>query len=34
MYTANGTSYIPNTYAETWKPEEVDQLLAYLSPLK
>jgi nitric oxide reductase subunit C len=34
MYSANGTSFMPNTYAETLKPEEVDQLVAYLSTLK
>jgi nitric oxide reductase subunit C len=34
MYSANGTSFMHNTYAETLKPEEVDQLVAYLSTLK
>lgn len=33
MYSANGTSFMPNTYTNL-KPEEVDQLVAYLSSLK
>jgi nitric oxide reductase subunit C len=34
MYSANGVSFMPNTYAQSLKPEEVDQLAAYLLSLK
>lgn len=34
MYSAGGTSFMPNTYAETLTPEQVDQLVEYLSTLK
>src|SRR5690606_22489896 len=34
MYSANGTSFMPNTYVESLKPEQVDHLTAYLSSLK
>ena len=33
MYSAEGTSFMPNTYG-TMKPEEIDQLVAYLQTLK
>jgi nitric oxide reductase subunit C len=34
MYSAEGVSFMPATYAETLTPEQVDQLVAYLSTLK
>jgi nitric oxide reductase subunit C len=34
MYSANGTSFMPNTYEQSLKPEQVDQLSAYLLSLK
>lgn len=34
MYSANGTSFMPNTYGQSLKPEQVDQLSAYLLSLK
>lgn len=34
MYSASGTSFMPNTYSQSLKPEQVDQLVAYLSSLK
>ena len=34
MYSANGVSFMPNTYGQTLKPEQVDQLAAYLLSLK
>lgn len=34
MYSANGTSFMPNTYGESLKPEQVDQLAAYLGSIK
>ena len=34
MYSANGVSFMPNTYAKALTPEQVDQLTAYLSSLK
>lgn len=34
MYSAAGTSFMPNTYAEGLTPEQIDQLVAYLSTLK
>jgi nitric oxide reductase subunit C len=33
MYSADGTSFMPNTYG-TMKPEEIDQLVAYLETLR
>jgi nitric oxide reductase subunit C len=34
MYSANGVSFMPNTYGQSLKPEQVDQLSAYLLSLK
>ena len=34
MYSADGTSFMPNTYGESLQPEQVDQLAAYLGSLK
>ena len=34
MYSAGGTSFMPNTYVDSLTPEQVDQLVAYLSSLK
>jgi nitric oxide reductase subunit C len=34
MYSANGTSFMPNTYGQNLEPEQIDQLIAYLSTLK
>jgi len=34
MFSANGVSFMPNTYAQSLKPEQVDQLAAYLLSLK
>ncbi|MEO7067230.1 MAG: cytochrome c [Rhodanobacter sp.] len=34
MYSAGGTSFMPDTYAKSLTPEQVDQLVAYLSTLK
>lgn len=34
MYSAGGTSFMPNTYGQSLTPEQVDQLVAYLSSLK
>ncbi len=34
MYSANGVSFMPNTYGQSLKPEQVDQLVAYLASLK
>lgn len=34
MYSADGVSFMPNTYGQSLKPEEVDQLAAYLLSLK
>lgn len=34
MYSANGVSFMPNTYAKDLPPEQVDELVAYLSSLK
>ncbi len=34
MYSAGGTSFMPNTYASSLTPEQVEQLVAYLSTLK
>jgi nitric oxide reductase subunit C len=34
MYSANGQSFMPTTYGQSLKPEQIDQLVAYLSSLK
>lgn len=34
MYSANGVSFMPNTYGKDLTPEQLDQLTAYLSSLK
>ena len=34
MYSANGVSFMPNTYGKDLTPEQVDQLAAYLATLK
>jgi nitric oxide reductase subunit C len=34
MYSANGVSFMPNTYGQSLKPEQVDQLAAYLLSLR
>jgi nitric oxide reductase subunit C len=34
MYSANGQSFMPPTYAKDLRPEQIDQLVAYLSTLK
>lgn len=34
MYSADGTSFMPNSYAKDLTPEQIDQLVAYLSSLK
>lgn len=34
MYSANGVSFMPNTYGKSLTPEQLDQLAAYLSSLK
>lgn len=34
MYSAGGTSFMPTTYEKDLKPEQIDQLVAYLSSLK
>lgn len=34
MYSANGVSFMPNTYGKDLKPEQIDQLAAYLTSLK
>lgn len=34
MYSANGVSFMPNTYAKDLTPAQIDQLVAYLSSLK
>lgn len=33
-YSANGVSFMPNTYGQSLKPEQLDQLTAYLGSLK
>lgn len=33
-YSANGQSFMPVTYGKDLKPEQVDQLVAYLKSLK
>jgi len=34
MYSANGQSFMPNTYGKDLKPEQIDQLVAYLATLQ
>ena len=34
MYSAGGTSFMPNTYGKDLKPEQIDQLVAYLATFK
>ena len=34
MYSASGTSFMPNTYHEALTDEQVDQLVAFLGTLK
>ncbi len=34
MYSANGQSFMPNTYGKDLTPEQISQLVAYLSSLK
>jgi nitric oxide reductase subunit C len=34
MYSADGTSFMPNTYGESLKPEQLDQLVAYMATLR
>ena len=34
MYSANGTSFMPDTYSETLSEEEIEQLVAFLATLK
>ncbi len=34
MFSAEGTSFMPNTYAKDLSAEQIDQLVAYLSSLK
>ncbi len=34
MYSANGMSFMPNTYEKSMTPEQLDQLVAYLASLK
>jgi nitric oxide reductase subunit C len=34
MYSANGMSFMPNTYGKDLKPEQIDQLAAYLATLQ
>lgn len=34
MYSANGVSFMPNTYGKGLKPEQIDQLAEYLASLK
>lgn len=34
MYSANGQSFMPNTYEKDLKPEQIDQLVAYLMSLR
>lgn len=34
MYSANGVSFMPNTYSKSLTPEQLDQLVAYLSSLR
>lgn len=34
MFSANGQSFMPNTYGKDLKPEQIDQLVAYLATLQ
>ena len=34
MYSANGQSFMPNTYEHDLTPEQIDELAAYLMTLK
>jgi nitric oxide reductase subunit C len=34
MYSANGVSFMPTTYAKDLQPEQIDQIVAYLATLK
>jgi len=34
MYSASGVSFMPDTYGKTMKPEQIDQLVAYLMTLR
>lgn len=34
MYSANGVSFMPNTYEKALTPEQLNQLTAYLASLK
>ncbi|UXY16925.1 cytochrome c [Chitiniphilus purpureus] len=34
MYSANGVSFMPNTYGKSLQPDQVEQLVAYLTSLK
>ena len=34
MYSANGQSFMPATYVNDLKPEQIDQLVAYLASFK
>jgi nitric oxide reductase subunit C len=34
MYSANGVSFMPDTYGKSLTPEQIDQLAAYLTSLK
>ena len=34
MYSANGVSFMPDTYGKLLTPEQIDQLAAYLTSLK
>ncbi len=34
MYSANGVSFMPDTYGKALKPEQIDQLVAYLMTLR
>ena len=34
MFSANGTSFMPNTYGKSLSPEQLDQLVAYLATFK
>lgn len=34
MYSANGVSFMPNTFGKDLKPEQIDDLVAYLETLK
>ncbi|MCF5098855.1 cytochrome c, partial [Pseudomonas gessardii] len=31
MYSANGMSFMPDTFAKSLTPEQIDQLVAYLA---